>query len=118
MNESEYISIMAGTNSQKQPKKGKKKKENETREQKIYNVAGFRSGRGRGWGGGGLRTRLYIRRFGGVHYVALRRVCALLWFCCGNKIHHNGIISERTKRKAIQTHTYTHAKREREQTKK
>lgn len=78
MNESEYISIMAGTNSQKQPKKArKKKKENETREQKIYNVAGFRSGRGRGWGGGGLRTRLYIRRFGGV---PLRCVASSLCF--------------------------------------
>lgn len=77
MNESEYISIMAGTNSQKQPKKGKKKKENETREQKIYNVAGFRSGRGSGWGGGGLRTRLYIRRFGGV---PLRCVASSLCF--------------------------------------
>lgn len=42
---------MAGTNSQKQSKKRpekNEKKENETREQKIYNVAGFRSGRGRG----------------------------------------------------------------------
>lgn len=53
MNESEYISIMAGTNSQKQPKKGKKKEgeRNEGTEnlqcRRFPFWAGQRLGRGR-----------------------------------------------------------------------
>lgn len=58
-----------------------------------------------GKGGGGCWFALHSmrQRFGGVPL----RCVALLWFCCGNKIHHNGIISGRTKRKAIHTDPHT-----------
>lgn len=55
--------------------------------------------------GVGVGLHSMRRCFGGV---PLRSV-ALLWFCCGNKIHHNGIISGRTKRRAIHTHRQTRA---------
>lgn len=37
---------------------------------------------------------------------------ALLWFCCGNKIHHNGIISEANKAIRTQAHSRKQIKSE------